>query len=172
MSTPAQSIWADAVADAAGKANSRAAPLTGHPGGTDAIWSAAVDDARGLSKPVSPTPPTREPEPGFWQGSPSIPGLPMQASQTLTPEKYKQGLAAAGETAAAGAVAGGAMYGAGALGAGAVAAAPGAISTLGDLAAAHPVAAYVIKRLVTGGLIKAGWEGLKLLGAAGKSGAE
>ena len=48
----------------------------------------------------------------FWQGSPSVPGLPIQQSMTMTPEKMKAGAITAGETALAGAAAGSAALGA------------------------------------------------------------
>ena len=54
MSTPSAAIWSDAVADAAGNARSKAAPLTGSPVGSSSIWADAVNDARGIKTPTSP----------------------------------------------------------------------------------------------------------------------
>lgn len=45
-------------------------------------------------------------------------------------------------------------------------AAPAAIAaagTLGELAEAHPVAAFVIKKLAEGGLLRAGWQAINLI---------
>ena len=66
-------------------------------------------------QPIERQAPASEPEPGFWRGSPSIPGQAIQESMTMSPEKMKEGAATAGKTALAGAVAGSAALGGAAL---------------------------------------------------------
>lgn len=113
MSTPTAAIWTDATNDAIGAVAKKAASPA--PNSTDSIWTAAVNDARGIKTPTPPAAQTSGPGSEFWRGSPSVPGLPMMESQTMTPQKFQQGAITAGQTAAAGAVAGGAALGGAAL---------------------------------------------------------
>lgn len=94
------------------------------PASPEAISGAKVDYAAlakqaGAIKSTPAAPKTdktpSEPEEGFWRGSPSVPGLPIQESTTMSPEKMKEGAVTAGKTALAGAAAGSAALGGAAL---------------------------------------------------------
>ena len=157
MSTAAPSIWDAAVADAVGKP--KAPPPAGAPPESSSVWTSAVNDALGVKTPTPPTPPITGTERAMQQtmgGPPMFVDVPKGTGAAFE-QAGQRGYQICG-AAGAGMVTGAALGGA------ALAAAPGAVSTIGELAAAHPVAAAVIKTLVRGGLLKAGWETAKLLG--------